>query len=163
FTSGYPNSIEGSAPSIFEARTSMALFNRPKSYELAQSRENARTASISSQSKADDVVFQTATMFLDLQQLARSEQSLQRELEALDRVSDSIKQRVAEGREIPLEGKRAELNLARGRQRFQSLEVDLEYEESSLAVILGYPPSDRIEPLDDNRTPPEVPDTPEAA
>src|SRR5438552_14214028 len=33
YTSGYPSSIEGAAPSIFQARTDMALFNRPQSYE----------------------------------------------------------------------------------------------------------------------------------
>ena len=163
FTSGYPNSIEGSAPSIFEARTSMSLFNRPKSYELAQARENARGAAIGSQSKADDVAFQTAGLFLDAQQLTRSEQSLQIEIDALDRVSELIKLRIGEGREIPLEGKRSDLNLARARQRFQALEADLEYAQASLAVVLGYPVSDRVEPMEDQRTPPEMPDTPEAA
>ena len=163
FTSGYPNSIEGSAPSIFEARTSMSLFNRPKSYELAQARENARGAAIGSQSKADDVAFQTAGLFLDAQQLTRSEQSLQIEIDALDRVSELIKLRIGEGREIPLEGKRSDLNLARARQRFQALEADLEYAQASLAVVLGYPASDRVEPIEDQRTPPEMPDTPEAA
>ena len=163
FTSGYPNSIEGSAPSIFEARTSMALFNRPKSYELATARENARGAALGSQTKADDVAFQTANLFLDTQQLAQSEQSLQTEIDALERVSELVKLRIGEGREIPLEGKRADLNLARARQRFQALEGDLEYAEASLAVVLGYPASDRVEPVDDQRTPPEVPGTPEAA
>jgi len=163
YTSGYPNSIDGNAPSIFEAKTSMAIFNRPKSYELAEQRENARGAAINSQSKADDVVFQTATSFLDVQQLANSEQSLQREVEALQRVADAVKLRVNEGREIPLDGKRADLDLARARQRFQALEIDLDYSESSLAAILGYPVGDRVEPVVDERTPPEVPDTPEAA
>ena len=162
YTSGYPNSIEGNAPSIFEAKTSMAIFNRPKSYELAEQRENARTAAISSQSKADDVAFQTATNFLDVQQLANSGQSLQREVEALQRVADSVKLRVNEGRELPLDGKRADLDLARTRQRFQALEIDLEYGEESLAVVLGYPASDRVEPVVGENAPPEIPDTAEA-
>jgi outer membrane protein TolC len=162
YTSGYPNSIEGNAPSIFEAKTSMAIFNRPKSYELAEQRENARTAAISSQSKADDVAFQTATNFLDVQQLANSEQSLQREVEALQRVADSVKLRVNEGRELALDGKRADLDLARTRQRFQALEIDLEYGEASLATVLGYPASDRVEPVAGENAPPEIPDTAEA-
>jgi outer membrane protein len=163
YTSGYPNSIDGNAPSIFQAKTSMAIFNRPKSYELAEQRENARGAAINSQSKADDVVFQTGSSFLDVQRLANSEQSLQREIEALQHVADSVELRVKEGHEIPLQGKRAVLDLARARQRFQALEIDLEYGESSLAVILGYPAGDRIEPIADDHAPPEVPDTPEAA
>ena len=163
YTSGYPNSIDGNAPSIFQAKTSMTVFNRPKSYELAEQRENARGAAINSQSKADDVVFQTASSFLDVQRLANSEQSLQREIEAQQHVADSVELRVKEGREIPLQAKRAALDLARARQRFQALEIDLEYGESSLAVVLGYPAGDRIEPMDDDHAPPDVPDTPEAA
>lgn len=163
YTYGFPNSIEGSAPSIVQTRTNMALYNRPKSYELAMARENARGAAIGSQSKADDVAFQTATLFADMQQLARSEQSLQREADALQRVGEAVQLRVTEGREIPLESKRADLNLARARQRFQALEGDLEYAEGSLAVVLGYSSSDRVEPMDDERPMPESPGTAEEA
>ncbi len=42
YTYGYPNSIEGNAPSLFEARTDMALYNRPKSYQIAVAEETAR-------------------------------------------------------------------------------------------------------------------------
>ena len=163
YTSGYPNSIDGNAPSIFEAKTSMAIFNRPKSYELAEQRENARTSAIASQSKADDVAFQTANNFVDVQQLANGEQSLQGEVDALQRVADAVRLSVEEGREIPLDAKRAQLDLARARQRFQALEIDLEYAESSLAGVLGYPAGDRVEPLADDRGAPEFPGSPEAA
>ena len=32
YTYGYPNSIDGNAPSLIELKTDMAIFNRPKSY-----------------------------------------------------------------------------------------------------------------------------------
>ena len=68
---GYPTSIEGSAPSIIQTRTDMSLFNRPKTYELARVRETARGAGIDTQSKSDQVAYQTATLFLDAQQMDR--------------------------------------------------------------------------------------------
>src|SRR6266446_10857606 len=34
WTTGFPNSIEGSAPSIFQAKTVMALYDRPQSYQV---------------------------------------------------------------------------------------------------------------------------------
>jgi outer membrane protein TolC len=68
---GYPSSIEGAAPSIIQTRTDMALFNRPKSYEVARVRENARTAAITTQSKSDEIAYQTAALFLDTQQIVR--------------------------------------------------------------------------------------------
>src|SRR5262249_9695503 len=36
YTSGFPMSIEGSAPSIVQARASQYIFNRPQSYVIAQ-------------------------------------------------------------------------------------------------------------------------------
>src|ERR1700730_12016333 len=86
---GYPTSIEGAAPSIIQARTDRSLCNRPKSFELARVRETARGAAIGTQSKSDEVAYQTATQFLDIQQMLRSVQTIQLELENLERVSPS--------------------------------------------------------------------------
>jgi len=63
---GYPSSIEGAAPSIIQTRNRLALFNQPKKYELAKVRENARTAAIATQSKSDEIAFQTASLFWTL-------------------------------------------------------------------------------------------------
>lgn len=162
FTSGYPNSIEGSAPSIFQARTDMALYNRPKTYELAQTRENARGAEIDTASKADDVVYRIATLFLDAQQLARSVDSVRQEVQALDQVNESVRLRVGEGREIPLSGKRAELDLARARNRYEGIAADAAYAGDSLAVVLGFPAGDRVIPANDPGPKTEVPETEDA-
>ncbi len=162
-TYGYPSSIEGAAPSIIQARTDMALFNRPKSFELARVRENARGAAMGVQAKSDEVVYQTASLFLDAQQMARSVQSLSLEVEGLDRVSQAVKLRVDEGREIPLENKRVAADLARARQRADSLTDDLDYVEASLAVVLGYTAGDRVQPVDGDAQSPELPDSEQTA
>ncbi len=162
-TWGYPSSIEGAAPSIIQARTDMSLFNRPKSYELARVRENARGAAINVQSKSDEVAYQAASMFLDMQQMARSAQSLRLEVESLERVSEAVKLRVEEGRELALENKRVAVDLARARQRSEGLTGDLDYTQATLAVVLGYPAGDRVLPLDDDRQPLEIPESEETA
>jgi outer membrane protein len=65
YTYGYPGSIDGNAPSIVEVRTSMAIFNRSQSYQVAEARETVRGARIDTQAKTDEALYQTATMFLD--------------------------------------------------------------------------------------------------
>jgi outer membrane protein len=162
-TYGYPSSIEGSAPSIFQARTDMALFNRPKSFEVARVRETARGATINTQSKSDEVAYQTASLFLDAQQLARNAQSLKLEVESLERRSAGVKLRVDEGRELPLEAKRIAVDLARSRQRVDGLTGDLDYVQATLAVALGYPAGDRVQTVDDDLKPPELPADEQAA
>jgi outer membrane protein TolC len=158
---GYPSSIEGAAPSIIQTRTDMALFNRSKSFELARVRENARGASITTQSKSDEIAYQTAALFLDAQQIARSVQALKPETESLERVSESVRLRIDEGRALPIESKRVAADLARAQQRYEAAAGDLDYAQASL--VLGYPAGDRIQPVEDDRKAAEVPDSEQAA
>src|SRR5581483_6982763 len=163
YTSGYPSSIEGSAPAIVEVRTQMSLFNRQLSYQLAAARENARGAGIDTQNKNEDVAYRTASLFLDAQQAARAARSISIEVENLGRVSESTHTRVEEGREIPLEEKRAALNLARARQRAEDFEANLNYAESSLALVLGFAAGDRVHATEDEIDAAHVPDSEQAA
>jgi outer membrane protein len=160
---GYPTSIEGAAPSIIQTRTDMALYNRPKTYELARVRETARGAEIDTQAKSDQVVYQTATLFLDAQQMARSKQSLELEVDSLQRVTTAIGVQVEEGRQLPIENKRAAVDLARASQRLSALNGDLDYSEASLAVVLGYQATDRVQPVAEERATFETPETEQAA
>src|SRR5580658_1216427 len=42
WTYGFPTSIDGSAPSIVQAKTNMAIFDRPQTYLVAQAKEALR-------------------------------------------------------------------------------------------------------------------------
>ena len=156
---GYPSSIEGAAPSIIQARTDMALFNRPKSYELARVRELARGAGIATQSKNDEVVYQVASQYLDTLQMARGAASLQLEIQSLEQASAAVELRVEEGREIPLESKRVAVDLARARQRYEAVQEDLDYSRAALAVVLGYPAGDRVQTADEEQPALQVPES----
>lgn len=160
---GYPISIDGAGPSIIQTRTDMSLFNRPKTYELARVRETARGAELDTQSKSDQIAYQTATLFLQAEQMARSAQSLKLEVESLKRVGDAIGLQVEEGRRLPIENKRVAVDIARARQRSEALSGDLDYAEASLAVVLGYPASDRIQPKQEERAVFDVPANEQAA
>jgi outer membrane protein len=162
-TWGYPGSIEGAAPSIVQTRADMSLFNRPKSFEVARAKENARGAAIGVQSKSEEAAYQTASAFLDTEQMVRSVQSLRLEVESLERVAEATKLRVEEGRELALENKRVAVDLARARQRFESLTGDVDYAQASLAVVLGFPAGDRAQPTDDDRKPLAIPESQQAA
>ncbi len=152
YTYGYPNTIEGSAPSILQVKTDMAIYNRSYSYQLAQAREKARGTGFDAQSKTDDIVYRTAGLFLDAQDATRGIELANHEIESLQRVRDIVTARVQEGRELPLSGRRADVDLARARQRLQVLTSDQEYYQGSLAMILGFPPGDRVQTIADDDT-----------
>jgi outer membrane protein len=161
---GYPNSIDGAAPSIFEVRTSMAVFNRPRSFALAETRENVRAAGFDSQARYDEVAFRTAALYLDAEQAGRNAQSLGLEVEGLERVSEAVRLRIGEGREMPLAGKKNAVDLARARQRQEAALADQQYAEESLALVLGYAAGDRVHPAEGaDRSPLETPATEQEA
>ncbi len=59
YSNGFPMSIEGSAPSIVQARASQFIFNRQQSYLVAQAREQVRGAGIDVANKRDEVAYRT--------------------------------------------------------------------------------------------------------
>ncbi len=152
YTYGFPSSIDGNAPSILQAKTVMALFNRPQSYVVAQSNEAARGTDTTISLKQDEVAYRVATLFLDAEQAEQSVQALERELANLARVKELVEARVADGRELPIESKKANLSVLRTRLRGEGLSADLITIETSLALALGYGPDDRVHPAEERPT-----------
>jgi outer membrane protein TolC len=148
YTYGYPNSIDGNAPSLFQLRTDMALYNRPKSYAVAAARERARGSQFSAQAKAEDVAYQAADLYLSAHQLKQQSEVLATQMPGLQKVLASVTAAVAEGTQLPLEQKRAQVNLTLSQQRLSSAQLDTDYYEMLLAVALGFPATDRVEPAE---------------
>jgi outer membrane protein len=147
-----PLSIEGSAPSIIQAKAVRSLWNPQQSYLVAQSKEASHAASLGAAGVREEVVLRTALLFLDLEKLVRGVDVAQRQVENLNRVAAVTGQRVAEGREIELESKKATLNVARGRQRVQSLGNQKLALGRTLASILALDPQDVVEPALEERS-----------
>lgn len=148
YTYGYPNSIEGNAPSIFQIRTDMALFNRPDSYEVASARESARGAQYAAQAKTDEVAYEAADLFLTASEMEHEGESLRDQLPSLQKVIEAIDAAVNAGNELPLESKRARVNLALSEQQLQAASLDQDYYEMVLATTLGFPATDRVKPIE---------------
>lgn len=163
YTNGYPQSIEGSAPSVLTVKASEYVFNRPQTYVVAESRENARGAALATASKRDEIAFRTTSLYLDLDRASRLGDIARKQVESLTKVSETAKSRVTEGFELPLEGKRAVVELMRSRQRLQTIETDQDFAERSLAVVLGYSADDRVRTTGDEVTAGPLPETEKAA
>jgi outer membrane protein len=150
---GFPANIGGEAPSILNTKTQMALFDRPQTYQIATAKENLRGAAVEVGRQQDEVAFRVASLFLDAEQAARSLQAVQREVESLARVVEYVKARVADGRELPIEARKADLSMRRARNEVETLTLDLISAESSLGVVLGLKPEDRIQAATEDRRP----------
>jgi outer membrane protein len=163
YTYGFPASIDGSGPSIIQARGSMALFNRPQKYLVDQAQESAHGAEIDTARRQEEVAYRVATLFLNVEQMMHSLEAARRRIESLVRVRDLTAQRVTEGRELPLESKKANLAVLRAQQQVESMSFDLDSEETSLALAAGLTASDRVQAATVERSPVSVPDTEQAS
>jgi outer membrane protein len=146
YSSGFPLSIEGSAPSVVRADAVQTFFNREKSYLLAGARERARGAAIDRESKADEAAWSVASAFLELERLTRAAEIARDQFASLTRAAEATRARVEGGRELEVEAKKVLARAAQARHRAGSLRTEVEYQEAALAVLLGFAASDRVRP-----------------
>jgi outer membrane protein TolC len=157
YTNGMPMSIEGSAPSIIQAKATEDLFNQPQRYAIQQQRESAKSATFSTAQKRDEIAWQIAGLYLDADRANRLIGTARNQIDSFQKVLDTVQARVDEGRELPIEARQAQVNLARARVRLSNLESDRDMAEHNLAIALGYSAGDMVVPSAADRTPSPLP------
>ncbi len=163
WTNGFPLSIEGSAPAVFEAKANEYLFNKPQRYAVAQAKEAVRGAGFTSGEKSDEIAYRVASLYIDADRAGRLADSAQKQVESLQRVLQTVQARVEEGRELAITAQEANVNLLRARQRLVTLQSDREYASRSLAVTLGWGAGDLVNLVEEDRAAPAIPENEEAA
>jgi outer membrane protein TolC len=161
YSSGLPMSIEGATPSIFQAQATKFVFNRQQTNLVAQAREDARGVTITTAAKREEIALRAALAYLEAERAARIADLLQREVDSLERVAQTVRLRIGEGRELPAEARRADLNLAKARQRLQAIQGDRAYAESSLASLLGFDADVPVRVVVEDRSPLTLPQSEE--
>jgi outer membrane protein TolC len=159
YSTGFPMSMEGSAPSIVEARAIASIFNRPQRILIEKSRQDEQTAKISTEERRESVAYRAAALYVEAGRIAEAARTVGQQIATFESLLTNVKIRIEAGRELPLEEKRARLKLAQAKQRLQRLEFDREAAETDLALLLGLAPTDRVQPLEPERSVPAVIDS----
>ena len=163
YSSGFPLSIEGSAPAAFEVKANQYLFNRPQTWAIEQAKESARGANLAASEKGDEAVYRVATLYVDVARASRLAEAAKKQVESLGKVLSTATARVEEGRELAVVVQQAKVNLLRAQERSMTLESDRDYAERTLAITLGYTAGDLVQPADEELTPLRIPDSEDAA
>lgn len=145
YTYGFPMSIDGSAPSIVQARAVASIYDKGKSLKVAEERENARTARLTSEGKREEVAERVAIAYLDADRAARLARIAAKQIDALTQALAATKVRVTEGRAIRLDEMRAELEREKARERTRLLESDARFAQTQLSILVGGTAEDRVE------------------
>ena len=163
WTSGYPQSIDGNAPAIAQGRVIMSLYNKPLSLRVSQARENQRGAALEASLTSDDCVYEVTAHYLEAEHRARVLNLQEKQSASLQNILETTQTRVTVGRALPLDQKKAELDLAIARDRTMELQFAQEASELALANLLGYPPGDRVEPVREERSKFQLPESEDVA
>ncbi|HXJ44375.1 MAG TPA: TolC family protein, partial [Bryobacteraceae bacterium] len=163
YSSGFPLSIEGSAPAAVQAKLTESIFNKPLSLAVSQAKESARGATYAAGQRTDEIVFRVVSLYLDVARAGQLAEAAGRQVDSLTRVAETVATRVEAGRELPVARQETIVNKMRAQQRIRALQADQEYGERSLAVALGYAPTDLVKPVAGERNTPPIPDNEQAA
>ena len=154
YSDGFPLSLEGSAPSVFNINTQSYILNLANRDFMRAAKTEWNATESQKQDARDQVVLETALTYIQLDQLTSSINVLRQEAQASTRAQDITGQRVHEGVDSEVELTRAKLSSARVRLRAAQLQGAADVLRQRLAQLTGIP-AESIETM-----PESIPDLP---
>ncbi len=144
YTYGMPMSVEGSAPTIIQVRAIRSLWDPVRGLQIAKAKEDARGMGVESAIVREDVALKAAVLFLDLERTQRALGLARLQVEHMQRVEAGVRLRIEDGRQLPIDGKRAAVNVMQARRRVTASETNLEAHSLALAQALGLDPGQGV-------------------
>jgi outer membrane protein TolC len=139
YTFGVPLTIGGFAPSLFNLNSQQFLLNFAQRNYIRASHMDLNAAQIDYADKTNQVVLDTALLYIELDSLTERLHSLNDEKQLAERASYITSQRADVGLDSALENKRAQLTAARVAARIAEAETNAEILRDRLARLLGVP------------------------
>ena len=145
YTYGFPQTVSGAAPSIINASYVQTVYNPLLTSEVRASSERKEAQKLELEKTRNSVMLETSSSYLELGKVRHSLDLMRTQRQSNARILEFTRQRLAEGRELPIEVTRAELNEARSEQRIVQLETRQRFLERQLAALIGVPADRRLE------------------
>jgi outer membrane protein TolC len=136
---GYPLSLEGSAPAIFNTTAQSAIFNPALREFLKSARAEWQASTSQTKDQRNAVIQDTVLSYAELNKWEQRIGRLRGEQAAAKKIEDAIAERVKEGVESPLETTKARLATARFRLRVAEAEGSADVLREHLSKLTGQP------------------------
>lgn len=148
YSAGFPMSIEGSAPSVVESRAIASIYNRPQRLLLEKAKQDEKTVGVVAAMRQEAAAYRAAVAYIEAGRIAAALPPARDQLSGWERAAGATSARVAEGRELPIAVRRAELRIAQARLRVRRLENARHNAEAELALLLGMNDGDLARPAE---------------
>ena len=136
---GFPLSLEGAAPSIFNVNFQGALFNLAQRNNVKAAKSETEATAAQNADRRNDVIMETALDYVQLD-LLDSSLSIQREQQqSAQKFQDIVTQRIQAGLDSQVEGTRAKLAGARTRLDIAQTQAAADQLRLRLSQLTGLP------------------------
>ncbi|HEY6308270.1 MAG TPA: TolC family protein [Candidatus Angelobacter sp.] len=141
YSNGFPLSLEGSAPSLFNVNIQGLLLNAAQHDYVKAARSDAQATAAQNADRRNDVIMETALDYMQLDLLDSSLAVQKEQQEAAAKFEDVANQRVQAGLDSPVELKRAKLAVARTRLDIARTRTAADALRLRLSQLTGLPAS----------------------
>ncbi len=138
-TYGFPLSIEGSAPSIFNVQTTSFLYNPAQKQFVHAARIEWDATAFNMQDKQQQAVLDTALTYIQLDRMNTAISLLRQQETAVRKAQEITEERVGAGVDSKVEQTRSRLNTARVIERMMEAEGVAETLRTQLSQLTGVP------------------------
>lgn len=137
YSNGFPLSIEGSAPAIFNVNSNQFLWNPAQKQFVRAARSDFDAAKTASEDRRSQTILDAAATYAELDKAVSSVKVLQQQGEAAARAEDVSKQRFQAGVDSEVDYTKARLATARVRMAAEKARSDAEMLRLHLAQLTG--------------------------
>ncbi len=154
YSYGFPLSLEGAAPAVFNVTTQQYVLNLANRDFMRAARLDWTSTESQKQDSRDQAILETAITYIQLDQLSSSISVLRQEEQAATKAEDITRQRIQEGVDSKTELTRAQLNVARVKMRIAEMQGPTDVLRLRLSQLTGVP-AENIETMPESI--PELP------
>jgi cobalt-zinc-cadmium efflux system outer membrane protein len=136
---GFPLSLEGAAPSIFNVNFQGALFNMAQRNYVKAAKSDVQVTAAQNADRRNDVIMETAMDYVQLDLLDSSLTIQKEQQQAAQKFQDIVAQRIQAGLDSDVEGTRAKLAGARTRLDIAQTQAAADQLRLRLSQLTGLP------------------------
>jgi outer membrane protein len=153
YNNGYPLSMEGAAPSIFQVGISQSIFSRKNSKLIREAEASGRATHSEAQSVREELASKTASVYFELDQARKMIELEAKRLDSARKQQDSVESLQQAGKVRPVDLSFAKVETASARQQLLQAHEQAGIAEDELRELTGLPDSvsiKTVEPRIDN-------------
>jgi outer membrane protein TolC len=141
WSDGFPLSLEGAAPSLFNVNAQSALLNPALRDFIHAAGTDYKASALRSKDTRSQIIQDAVLSYAELLKCQRRLDRLREAESAAEKIQTAVTQRVKEGIDSETEGKKAQLSLARLRLRIEEASGSADVLREHLGKLTGLPPA----------------------